>query len=275
MSTTADDAASQLVLAPLAVRHVIVPIDGTAHAAAALPTARALASRIGAELSELSFDADEASAAIVTRAAALEPSVVVMGSRARGRLAGALRRSTARDVLRRTATPIVVVGPHADRPPSLVGRSRRRPLRWPEPLSIPRLIAAVDGSPASEEVLPVAAQWASALGMRLAIVTVAEDASLNASGHRSNRFGPDDPEGYVEGLAERWSEVLAGTTGEVVRDPIGPASGLRSHLAVQRAGLVAVATHVRDGLDRFRLGSTSADIVRVSSAPVLVVPMQR
>lgn len=257
------------------IRHVIVPTDGTEHAAAALPTARALAARLDAALVEVSFDTDDAAQDIVERAATLEPSVVVMGSRARGRLAGALRRSVARDVLRSAGAPMIVVGPHADRPPTLVGRRRRRPLLWPTPLSTPRLVAAVDGSPESERVVPVAARWATALGMRLAIVTVAEDVARGPSGDRRNRFGPEDPERYVSALAARWDEVLPGTTGEVLWDPIGAASGLRSHLAVEPAGLLAIATPVREGMERFRLGSTAADIVRVSSVPVLAVPVPR
>jgi len=263
----AEPSATDLAATPLELAHVVVPLDGSEHTSAALPTARALAAKTGAELVEAPV---EDAAAVVARAEELAPSVVVLGARPRGRLAGALAGSLARDLVQTSTAPVVVVGPHADRPPTLVGPHRRRPARFPEPLSVPRLVVAVDGTPASEAALPVAARWAEALGMALAIVTVAEDVALDASGERSNRFGPDDPEAYVAALAERW-----GASGTVVRDPIGVASGLRSHLALEPAGLLAVTSHARSGLERLRSGATSADIVRTSTVPVLVVPADR
>ena len=261
------------VLPPLQLRHVVVPVDGSAHADAAMPTARALAARTGADLVELDVNREGAAEEIVVVARALEPSAIALGTRARGRLAGALLGSTAREVLRSSSVPVIAVGPHADRPPALVGRRRRRPLLWPEPLSTPRLLAAVDGSSASELVLPVAAQWATALDMDLVIVTVAEDVPRDASGRQPNRFGPEDPEGYVDVLVRRWQTAARTVTGVVVRDPIGISSGLRQHLALEPTGLLAVATLIREGADRFRRGATAADIVRTSTVPVLSVPV--
>jgi len=109
--------------------------------------------------------------------------------------------------------------------------------------------------------------------MRLSVVTVAEEAASTAAGERPNRFGPPDPERYVEELAARSRSVVADAVGEVVFDPISVASGLGRHLLAQPAGLVAVATHARTGLDRLRLGATAADIVRTSTSPALVVPV--
>ena len=62
--------------------------------------------------------------------------------------------------------------------------------------------------------------------------------------------------------------------GEVVRDPIGAAGGLRSHLQERPAGLVAVTTHARSGLQRALLGATAASIVHASVAPCLVAPVR-
>jgi nucleotide-binding universal stress UspA family protein len=86
-----------------------------------------------------------------------------------------------------------------------------------------------------------------------------------------SRFGPPQPGRYVEHLADRWKDVVSDAAGEVVFDPIGVASGLRAHLAARPAGLVALATHARRGLARLRRGAVAADIVRVSTAPALVV----
>jgi nucleotide-binding universal stress UspA family protein len=122
-------------------------------------------------------------------------------------------------------------------------------------------------------VLPVAARWAVSLEMRLSILTVADDAVATPGGESHKRYGPSDAEQYVNQLADRWREVAGGVAGEVVYDPIGVASGLRAHLGAHPAGLVAVTTHARSGLDRIRLGATAADIVRTSPVPALVVPL--
>lgn len=284
-------------------RYVLLPLDGSAFALAALPTARALSERFGADLMTISVAADEREAgrlhrhaveslgdgdsgavrarvvigadpaqAITARAAELGSCLVCLSTRGRGRVAGTVIGSVARAVLQSSTAPMVAVGPEADRPGALVGRPRRRPASWPEPLSVRRLVACVDGSSASEAVLPVAAGWARALDMRLAIVTVAEDVvTTHGAGPAPNRFGPPQPTRYVEQLADRWKDVVPGTVGEVVLDPIGVVSGLRAHLAARPAGLVAVATHARAGLDRLRLGAVAADIVRTSTAPALVI----
>jgi nucleotide-binding universal stress UspA family protein len=123
-------------------------------------------------------------------------------------------------------------------------------------------------------VLPVAARWAAALDMALTILTVAEDAQVPIrGGPRPNKFGPIDPAEYVDRLASQWRDVVDATAGEVVYSPISVGSGLELHLAARPAGLIAITTHGRTGFDRIRLGAASADIVRTSTAPALVVPV--
>jgi nucleotide-binding universal stress UspA family protein len=291
-------------LAPVSIRHVLLPLDGSGFALAAMPTAQALAERFGAELLTISVAIDErraerlrrhaleslgdhageervqvvvsddAAAAITGHAAEVGPCVVCMSTRGRGRLIGTMIGSVARAVLQSSLTPVIAVGPQADRPPALVGRPPRRPSSWPEPLSVGRIVACVDGSPAAEAVLPVAARWAAALEMRLSILTVAEEAATTVGGARPNRLGPRDPGEYVERLAQRWSGIVPdGAIGEVGFTPTSVSSGLRRYLGGHPAGLVALTTHARTGLDRIRLGATAADIVRTSTAPALVVPV--
>jgi nucleotide-binding universal stress UspA family protein len=289
---------------PLVVRHVLLPLDGSKLSAAALPTAEALAARLGARLVSMAVGqarelqalrsravgslgadgahieveavaGDDPAQVITARADELESCVVCMSTRGHGRVAGAVIGSVARSVLQRCRQAVITVGPQADRPPALVGRPPRRPRSWPRPLSTNRLVACVDGSPQSEAVLPVAARWASALDMRMAILTVAEQTVATARGHVVNSFGPPEPAQYVEELAASWSDAERHTVGQVVFDPISVTAGLTAHLATEPAGLVAVATRGRTGLDRIRLGATAADIVRTSPAPTLVVPLTR
>lgn len=281
-------------------RNVLVPLDGSDLAAGALPTATALAKRLGAvvqtigvagpdlgtdELRRATADAlgigpdepriyvvtwDDVPAAIDARAAELDPCLVCMSTHGRGRVAGTVMGSVARDVIERGRAPVVVVGPRvADPDPSGA-------VPPPAPFESDRLVACVDGTPASEQVLPLAADWARALDLRLTALTVAEPCPppnrIGAAWRRHH--GPDtDVDEYLEALADRWAREAPGLATEVVYDPIGPAEGLKAHLAEHPAGLVAVASHLRTGLDRMVFGAAAADIVHVATAPTLIVPI--
>jgi len=283
-------------------RHVLVPLDGSDLARGAVPTAAALAERFGADVHAVSVvdDRDDTAAArlhaseaigvppdddridvtmggdpaaaIARRADELGDCLVCLSSHGRGRLAGAVVGSVARAVLQATRRPVVVVGPALAEPDP----ESEAP---PPPLAVPRLVACVDGGTTSEAVLPVAGAWARTLGMALSIVTVAEPTPPpNRPGAPWHRLhGPaEDADAYVGRLATRWREA-AGTEvdGRAVEDPIGPADGLEVHLREHPAGLVALTTHAREGLRRVVLGSGAAAIISRSSAPVLVVPLER
>lgn len=281
----------------LQVRNVLVPLDGSDSALRAVATGHELANRFKAELHTISLarsreelerlsslvpsslraypgdkhvrvqiGADPA-AAIARRASELDPSIVCLTTQGRGRLAGSVTGSVARSVMEQATVPIVALGPVADRswlsPP---------PTSWPKPLEVSRIVACVDGTQTSEEVLPMATAWALALGMSLTILTVVghgpeptwRDEQRGRYGHHA------EPESYIESLVQRWAEVLPATDGVVARDPIGVANGIRIHLDRRPAGLVAMTTHARSGMQRMRFGARAANIVRASVAPCLV-----
>ena len=281
-------------------RHVLVPLDGSKFAAAALRTARALAARFGAALHTVSVAAhedevdvmrgeaaaalgpgagpeqvhvvvrDDAAAGIAATAADLGSALICMSTRGRGRMAGAVVGSVARSLLQSAGEPIVVVGPLADRPSPFLESVP------PVPLSVPRLVACVDGTPPSESLLPVAGRWADALAMSLTIVTVAEPSAPPALADATwnRRHGPEEDGGaYAARLAEKWKDVATEVDAQVVYDPISPADGVRAYLDQHPAGLVAVTTHARSGLQRLFLGADAANIVYASTAPTLVVPL--
>jgi nucleotide-binding universal stress UspA family protein len=282
------------------IRNVLVPLDGSELALQAMPTARVLAKRFDAELQTVSVvvdddDADRArrlaSAAlgvplgddrvcvvtkgdpadvITRRTETLGSSVVCLATHGRGRLGGALMGSVARSVLQRSTDPVVALGPWADNP----GWSPR-PRSWPEPLSVPRIVACVDGSTTSEQILPVAAAWAQALDMSLTILTVIEHAPAPIRpDHDQSYGGHADAESYIEQLVQQWRTQLADLDGEVVRAPIRPATGIRAHLEQRPAGLVAMTTRARSGVQRVLLGAAAASIVHASVAPCLVAPIR-
>jgi nucleotide-binding universal stress UspA family protein len=284
------------------VELVLVAFDGSERATAAVPTARAIAGRFGAQLASVSVVAtqsdvderraqaldalglddspsdvdvvvaDDAATAIGEQWARRDDTLLVLSTRGRGRVGGAILGSVAEAVFAEATEPFVVVGPNADRPGHYVGRPRRRPSNWPEPLSAGVVVALVDGSPSSEKALGAAADWAEALGADLVVLTVAEDAPGGLDGTVPNRFGPADPREYVEGLAADLRARTPRVRAEVVRDPLGVASGIRTRLASTPAAILVLSATRRTGLERLRLGATAADVVRSATAPVLVVP---
>ena len=280
-------------------RHVLLPLDGSDLAAGAAETARALAVRFGADVQTVSVSPSAAETDALRRHAAevldTDPSdvrlhvaveddparaihrlaedlgscLVCISTHGRGRVAGAVIGSVARSVLQLGGAPIVAVGPFADRP-SALGAEKTAPL------SVNQLVACVDGGGPSEQVLPVAAAWAHALGMSLAVVTVAEPSPpplrTDATWHRHH--GPQaDAEEYLRQLGEKWHDVAPDVRTHVVYDPISAAEGIKAHLDAQPTGLVAVTTHGRTGLNRVVFGAGAAGIVHASTAPVLVVPL--
>jgi nucleotide-binding universal stress UspA family protein len=112
--------------------------------------------------------------------------------------------------------------------------------------------------------------------MSLTILTVIEHAPPPIRPERQqSRYGAsEDAETYIAELVQQWRLDDLDVDGEVVRDPIGAAGGLRSHLQERPAGLVAVTTHARSGLQRALLGATAASIVHASVAPCLVAPVR-
>ncbi|MGH3371386.1 MAG: universal stress protein [Nocardioidaceae bacterium] len=91
----------------------------------------------------------------------------------------------------------------------------------------------------------------------------------------NNRYGPDgDAQTYIDALVEHWDGTAPEVTGQVVRDPLNPASGIRAHLDQQPAGLVALTSHARSGVERVLFGAAAANIVHASVTPCLVVPLR-
>lgn len=281
------------------VDHVLVPLDGTDFALRAMRTAIELARMFDAQLHTFSLAVSQEESerlvatipaslrrypggkhvrvevggdpaeAIARRAKELGSSVVCLTTRSRGRFDGAVMGSVARSVIERSGVPTIALGPIADNsgwsPP---------PRSWPKPISVPRLVACVDGTQTSEEILPVAVGWSLALGMSLTILTVVDDNPAGWSDERQSRFGPNaEPDSYLDALVKLWGEVHPAIDGEVVRDPISPARGVKDHLGKRPAGLVALTTHARSGMNRVRFGARAAAIVRTSVVPCLVAPV--
>lgn len=272
--------------------NLLVPLDGSDLAEAALGPARGLAQRFGAELhtvtgvvrpderwwyeryldrlrastgrieTHLSTDRHVA-AGIAALARRLDPCLLCMATHGRSRSAG-LVGSTFSHVVAFLGQPVLAVGPRC-------ASGRDPPL--PD-----RVIACLDGGPGAEQVLPIVAAWARRLGARVTLVTAADPLLMRSrSRHektaQATPYPPaGDPDAYLGALAAL--PVLDGLVVEhaVLWGLAEPAVTVGEHLDSRRATIAAVATRARTGLARMALGSTAARVVRRSPVPVLVVP---
>jgi nucleotide-binding universal stress UspA family protein len=261
------------------VQHLIVPVDGSDASWRAVDVAVTLARAADATIDviEVVFDqhdisdaekrlaervelhdttgvtvttavhlAAESVAQVIGNEVERHPEViVVLASHGRGRSA-ALLGSVTEELLERIFGPVLVVGPHV-----VVG-----PFDGP-------IIVTVDGSDASESVLPLAAAWGIELGVEPWIVEVTEpDGQVTSDVSES---------AYPARLARTLSKTSGHPVefevlhGEHVHDEVADFASSIS------ASMIVASTRGRTGMSRFVIGSTAAAIVRHAPCPVLLV----
>lgn len=264
----------------LTIQRVLVPLDLTGEADRALHPAIAVAGRLRAPLTLFGWHWDYGEVAAMSRhmqqtledlgvdgrvearcspersaagpllsaARAVRNTLICMATHARTGVGEALLGSVAEQVLHTVHDPVLLVGPHADpTPPDLRGP----------------VVACLDGSRRSEQIVPVAEAWADALGVGLELVTSLDPDVGAGEGHREP---PDVVEaGYVATVARR-----AGATWEVLHGD-HPARAVAHHTQARAASMVVVGTHGRTGLARVVMGSVGMRIVHHSPRPTLVV----
>ena len=221
---------------------------------------RDTATRLGREPGDIRVEVGDDPAREILRVIHERPdSLVCMGSHGRSGLGEALLGSVAKQIVQGTEAPLVLIGPHCRE----------------APLSFERLMACIDGSTVSEEILPLAASWASSLGMQLWLAHVVEPGAAEALAEALERFGsaPSDDvreDNYLRlvvadlahhGVKANW-DVLHGHD---------PARAIVDYADAQAISLLAVSTHGRSCWARVAIGSTAARVVHDSPCPVLVM----
>ena len=262
---------------------LIVPFDGSTHAARAIPVARKLAAAMNAPLRIVGFSltstytndmresmhhlidglgeleevacswrvdqVDDVVMAIAKELAEEPGALICMTSAGRSRSAPVLG-SVADGVLRETFGPTLLVGPQVD----------------PERFNLHgKLLICTDGSDTSRSILPIAAQWAIALPLDPWIISVRSptDATVPAD----SDLGAESA--YVGHVAHE----LARDIGRPVQhDTLHHKRAARAlvELAKDNASLIAMSTHGRTGLSRLAMGSVAMDVVHHATCPVLL-----
>jgi len=260
-------------------QHLIVPIDGSAASWPSVPIAARMAATVEGKLDvvtvvdrladvgpaqadlrdglqhlgELPVEpnaqvlaSDSVARAIANHVESIGGATIVMSSHGHGRSAAVLG-STADELLRLMFGPLVVIGPHvAADAGSLDGA----------------YVVPIDGSDSAEKIVPIAVAWAIEFGAVPWLVEVI-DPDLRLSGDVSESA-------YTARVAHR---IQADTGHNVEYDVLHgqrPSRSIVGFADSMSASLVFACTHGRTGLERLRLGSVAAEIVRHAECPVVL-----
>ena len=292
--------------------HIVVPLDGSGIAEAALSYVAPLASRLGSRVVLLHANddpyADMFGAELVVRTEDKQTS-------ASAYLQGVAERLTSAGIdctsQAEVGTPSAVILRYVDEhSPDLVamsthGRSGFRRMvvgsitstilpRAQTPLlvvhptgndippdtSFESLIVPLDMSSRSEDVLSLAGELADALGLAMTLTTCIPSASQIYTGSVPEVYPyPDDfvqqAQDASDEYLEQLSEDLKGSRGiDVHWETLegSPASRIVEFAQGQANGLITMCTQGRTGLGRWVLGSVTDAVIRLGNTPVLVVP---
>lgn len=203
--------------------------------------------RLGGVVPELVVDADRRPARAIVRRLEQQPgAMALMRSHGHGRSAAVLG-STTDELLRTMFGPVIVIGPNATSADSISGN----------------YLLPLDASGRSLVALPVAAAWANQFHGHphiLGVIDGEEDAgeadyrtSIAAIAHQLERRIGGDSQVVVDIVEDRR-----------VSRAIADAADRNS------ASLIFLSTHGRTGLERLRIGSVAADVVRRATCPVVM-----
>jgi nucleotide-binding universal stress UspA family protein len=122
------------------------------------------------------------------------------------------------------------------------------------PVQLKTLLVPLDGSPLAEQAVPVAAMLAKGTGGRVHLVTVAPALA-----------GP----AYLPRIAEALSGDGIRTSTALLEGAVAPT--LAAYVEKHEVDLVVMTTHGRGGVSRLWLGSVADQLLRRSTAPVLLL----
>lgn len=168
--------------------------------------------------------------------------------------------STASHLLRHADVPVVAVGPHALQKPRA-------------DIAFRHIMVPLDGSEASERVLPVANRIAKASGSRVSLVRAVTWAVQAYPYSMPDMYLPQiDQEleaGAKKYVSDRTSAITDGDASAfIVRGAVS--EGLLEFVDKEAVDLVIMTTNARSGLARMALGSV-ADRMLQASAPVMML----
>ncbi|ESP87877.1 universal stress protein [Candidatus Halobonum tyrrellensis] len=294
-------------LAELGFDDLLVPVDGSDHAADALSYALALATGTGARVHVCSVVNPYTLSKVTDLREAREGAEeVVADAERRVEAAGldavtAVREGSPADAIREYAeeagVDCVVMSTHGRSGVEryLIGSVTEKVVRTsPVPVlavhttdadggregEYRRLLLPTDGSAAAAAAERTAVAFASAFDATLDVVSVVDSTDL------ATAAGPTGAEGEAVRQVEKALDARAARATDAVADD-ARAAGVDVETSVEQgsvherilaratetdADAIVVGTHGRGGVERYLLGSVAEKVVRLADRPVLVVP---
>lgn len=199
--------------------------------------------------------------------------LIVMASHGRGGLSRALLGSVADRLIRRSATPVLLVRP--------VDGSGSPRVMWPPA----RVLVPLDGSGLSEEVLAPLIQLIGLAEKELFLLRIMEpvpslepfpdiadiaDRDAQETQDADNAQASEEGQRYLDEFAARLLDdgVRARTH---VAIHASAANAILEYANESGADLIALATHGRSGLTRAFVGSVADEVMRRATVSVLIV----
>jgi nucleotide-binding universal stress UspA family protein len=294
-------------------KHLLVPLDGSEPAEAALPAASYLAGALGASITLLHLIERDAPAEIHghrhLRGAA--EAQTYLAEIARRLPAGAPVSTHVHEAqidnvaagiaahIRELAPDLIVMCEHggAGLRGFLYGSMAQqalalgtipvlllRPGRSQPAFALRRLLVALDGTPEHEAGLEPAAALARACGAELHLLLVVPTVdTLPGNRSAAGRLLPGAMTQALELEREECEAYLRGQTARLAADGLSvraeirrgdPASVIAKGAHAAGVDLIVLATHGKAGMDALWAGSTAARVVSRTKIPILLVPVR-
>jgi len=133
-----------------------------------------------------------------------------------------------------------------------------------EPPQFRRLLVTLDGSAAAEQVLPFSHALALNFGSEVILLSVPDDQEVENPAPNLKH--------YLENVANSFHK--AGINTRTIVTGYRPAVTIVNMAASEAADLVMMATHGRGGRERLYYGSVADRVLRQSRTPILLVPVR-
>ena len=234
---------------------VFPPIDDVAAAVRAF----ALDALAGPD-ADVAVQTGDPSRVIVEQAVAKAVDLIVMGTHGRSGFDRLLSGSVAEKVLRRASCPVLTIPPHA-------------PAVAADGTIFTHILCAVDFSHASEQALGFAIELGGAVTVATVLEWLAEESPVAHPEFDIARYRAhlvEDARIRLRALVQAAAEPAAAQIDEVVK--VGRAHREILRLAAEKGSdLVVMGAQGRGGVGLALFGSTTQQVVRGATCPVLVV----
>ncbi len=266
------------------IRSLIVALDGSHESERALGVAASLSKRTAASVilftdceSGVPFDVDaymdmaahrfgvraehrssknhDVGGSLADIAAHHPDSIIVMGSHGPTGFDEVVIGSVTSATLHATDSPVLLLGPHVTEVPE-------------KGACYETIITCVDGTSASEVILPTVQNLAQAINASVHIIQVVDLAEVERA--KGSYGEPLNELAYVRRVAQTVLDRGIRATYDVVHDT-HPSQAILNYARTQPAPIIAMASHGHSGLRRLTSGSVAMTVVRHVPCPVLVV----